>query len=426
MPIIENFPIIHPGNGDVKYRIVLFQGGLGDQSIDGRTYFSETVRKIISRSTDDYSPKIINNYLDSSTEFIDMSDFYVSNKCFRDDNKKRLFDLKISNIYNLAKDNPSKTLLVRTFLNMIYDSNIYYDSIENQKTKLIYIIDALKQYENVEIFLVGHSQGGLVNLEAAIERNEDIDRMISISTPYAPVDYAYFYSMSLIGNELLEYGKYLLAIENNAVLLTKKRQCVEVLASADYYTNLKNKWNALSPRPKLTVITGTAGRICEAAVPNSYTPEECEGAAFDGLVMLTDQKDISYATKINLVDTNVPCYDVWNKAWLNCVTSTNCADTCSGNCTLETHSITKLFFDYLGAAVEELISVERWSEEEFNVFTNNPLFRVIQEGLNSNINFNCPDGYEDYYRIALNPYNHKHIMYNDETIELLFNLLTAY
>ena len=201
---------------------------------------------------------------------------------------------------------------------------------------------------------------------------------------------------------------------------------MEVLASANYYTNLKNKWNALSPRPTLTVITGTAGRICEAVVPNSYTPEECEGAAFDGLVMLTDQKDISYATKINLVDTNVPCYDVWNKAWLNCVTSSNCANICSGNCSLETHSIAKLLLDYLKATVEELLSFEICSQEKFDIFVNNPLTKAIEAGLRSNDDFNCPSGYENYYRIASSPYNHYHIMYNDETIELLFNLLTAY
>ena len=454
MAIIPNpqFPITPPiAEETEKYRIALFQGGLGDLLDHRRSDLYDTVKKIIRYSRKDTSPYIFDNNDFDLLGLINMSHFDTETMTFEDGKDtyyvyndegtysvskqmthKDYFETQIRSIYEKAKSNPTKTFLVRTYLNRSFATKSIYDSIENQKKKLIYIIDAFMQYADVEIYLVGHSQGGLVNMEAAIERSNDVARLISISTPYASVDYANFYYFYLLVNELINNAKYIL-FKEGAYALPDFRLCVEKLASSEYFDGLKQRWNNLDSHPKLTVITGTAGRICSTASSGelfSYSPEQCESEAFDGIVKLRDQKDITYANFINLIDKSIPCYEVWENAAKGCVTSTNCTGLCTGACSLDTLSIGELVFETIKSKIENLLGDEDALIEvqgKFKEFAEIPIINTIYAGIEpENPNYQCREGYEDYYRVASSQYNHSHIRYTDELIELLFDLLTEY
>lgn len=94
------------------------------------------------------------------------------------------FETLIGKIVQEAKANAGKTILVATHLGQIFNTKCNLDSIENQAKKLIYIVDEFSKYAGVSLSLVGHSQGGLVNLETGIARCDKIKNLISISTPY--------------------------------------------------------------------------------------------------------------------------------------------------------------------------------------------------------------------------------------------------
>lgn len=235
-----------------KYKIVLFQGGLQDDG-DG---FKKTLELLEKSSSDclKYKTKI------------DMSDFNAPLNCFfgkfgeyYSKSTQALIDFKIliADIVAFSKENKGKSILVSTFLNKAFKSEYNLDSIENQKIKLNFIIDELKRYDNVEISLVGHSQGGLVNLECAIERNLKINRVISISTPYAPV---YLGEKLIFLDFFMKLGgasAYKIFC-NDQEEMDRYKTCTETLCSKTYFDNLKSKWNNLEIRPKLFVITSAA------------------------------------------------------------------------------------------------------------------------------------------------------------------------
>lgn len=415
-------PNIHDGGKPCYPRIVLFQNGLGVNLSNG---FAQTIKNIINYSKKDASPLIIDNTSEYLTNSINMSAFNPENGAFATTGDQNLFNSKISRIYELANNNLGKAILVETYLANIFGTSIGYDSIENQKIRLIKIIDALHAKGNVEIFLVGHSQGGLVNLEAAIDRGSKITRMISICTPYAPVDFARVY--------------YFLLMVLSPVLSADKdreyKKRVEALASEEYYTQLKRKWASLSPKPALTVITGAAGTFS-----STTDSDKCEENAFDILVKVDEQKNIDYASFINLIDKGSPCYDIWKNSSLGCVNSTTCSGKCNSSCKLEKVGVVETFIDLIKSVVEaskaykslvDDISDEK-DENEINatihnyLYDNFPIYKAIYLGMANGDISDCPSGYEQYYRIAACQYNHDHIRYNDETTKALFNQLTVY
>lgn len=401
-------PIIHDGGKPCYPRIVLFQNGLGTTLGDG---FNQTIKNIINYSKKDAAPLIIDNTSESLTININMSNFNPTSGAFATTADQNLFNSKISRIYELANANLGKSLLVETYLADIFGTSIEYDSIENQKVKLIKIIDALHAKGNVEIFLVGHSQGGLVNLEAAIDRNSKISRMISISTPYAPVDFArVFYLLLMVLSPLLS-SKQEIEYKNR----------VEALASEEYYNQLKTKWTNLSSKPTLTVITGAAGTFS-----SEEDPDKCEENAFDGLVKVDEQKSINYASFINFIDEESPCYDEWRVRALGGINSYTCDGKCNSSCKLEKVGVVEAAVDAVKPFIDEYIeSLHSGSTPDLS-YKNSPIYKAIELGLNNDSISNCPAGYEKYYRIAAYKYNHGHIRYNDKTTKALFDQITAY
>ncbi len=196
----------------------------------------------------------------SSTNFIkyntviDMSWFNTKENCFygkndgyytKSDKAQLNFQTLIANIVTFAKQNEGKTIMVSTNLNRGFKTNYNLDSIHNQKIKLIYIIDEIKKYPNIELNLVGHSQGGLINLEAAIDRNTKINKIISISTPYSPV---YLGEKLIFLDFFFKLGgqsAYLLFLDTPEEVEAYKTS-VKTLCSSEYFSNLKSRWNDLS------------------------------------------------------------------------------------------------------------------------------------------------------------------------------------
>lgn len=184
-----------------------------------------------------------------------MSDFSVTNKqfvgvssgsLFPSSKALEAFNLKIAEVVNLANSNTNTTIMVKTKLDFRPDSVanekiVYksYESIDNQSIKLIKIIESIKQLDSsIEIILVGHSQGGLVNLKTATEIPNKIKSIVSISTPYSPVTTAY----------LLRAVEFVANIFNTSVYpyfsagdYEEYEKRVKTLSDSKYLTDSKTK-----------------------------------------------------------------------------------------------------------------------------------------------------------------------------------------
>lgn len=397
------------------YRIALFQGGLNDNGYG----FNDTIDNL-----DKASSKVIN-----SNEKIDMRHFNPVNCSFYRTNvdgyyskstiAQNDFETQITRIIELAKQHVGKTIMVSTFLNrgFIKDNNL--DSVENQKIKLCYIVDEFKKYDNVEIILVGHSQGGVVNLETAIERSAQISRLISISTPYAPVCLANTlvfinFVASLGGIEV--YNIFAQNKEN----IPAYKACVEKMSSSAYFDDLKARWDALTTRPKLTAITGVAGhlfRVVPGYAGNGVmNPSTLYKEPFDGLVTIGEQKAISHAEFIDLVNDRIPCYAEKTYTEPICAVQQGFVRTCDHNCPLESIS--------LSGTIMEAIRTYVASAQSGVQLSSFPAMMAINAGLAKDES-SCPVGYENFYMIFSNAYNHDQIRYNCVTTGHLLVLLTT-
>ena len=310
--------------------------------------------------------------------------------------------------------------MVGTYLNRGFKSNHNLDSIESQKNKLIFIIDEIKKYSSVELSLVGHSQGGLVNLEATIERSFSIKRVISISTPYAPV---YLGEKLIFLDFFFQIGgesAYNLFC-NDSKNIPAYKASVEKLCSSSYYSDLKNRWNNLSIKPPLTVITGTAGHLSiyipGISNPNYYNPDTLNKYPFDCLVRFYEQTNIQNARFIHLVDKNIPCYEEKGFAKATCYYQHGIYMSCKKTCNLSSISFTGTVIDALFDLISNAIN-----GRNIHDFANYKVAVAIYAGLYRRPQ-NVPAGYMDYYNIFSNDYNHNYIRYNHETISHLLALL---
>ena len=388
-----------------KYRIVLFQDGLGDQG-----GFDDT-RELMKESNSvflKYSPRI-----DMSDYNPDDCHFYgnVDGIYTRSEEAENSFKNNISKLVQCAKEHPNCTILVSTYLCHGFSSIHNLDSIKNQRIKLIRIIDEIKKSSEIELDLIGHSQGGLVNLEAAIERNKNISKVVSISTPYAPV---YLGKKLIFLNfvcSIKRQSAYEIFCENRE-LCDIYGQRVETLCSSEYYSDLKKKWNALLIRPSLTVITGTSGHLYKC-VYDTYTKEP-----FDGLVRFSEQTAIENANFIHLASRDVPCYTDKSYAKSICFYLKGIHQTCTKQCTLGAINFTEAAIDTLFDLIDDAID-----NGDIDNFENYDVVKAVIAGLNNYDINGIPSNYRRYYKIYADAYNHKNIRYNSETIGYLMALL---
>ena len=423
MPIIDNFP---DRIQDTTCRIALFQGGLYDNG--------QSLQRTINTLYNNNTSKFI-----KVDEVFNMRYFNPITMTFGSDNSSANFgeflsqsdfDERIDNIVNTARfvANEGKITLIRTCLNYVYNTDIAFDSIENQKNKLKYIINAFKKYDNVEIYLVGQSQGGLVNLETGIDLYYKVDKIISISTPYAPV-----YLASILSN-----FDFLVSLFAEKGAENYYKECVNTLSSQEYFTNLKNRWNSLTSRPELTAIVGTGCRIryingesiLDSFAAGTFETFETEG--FDGLVRVSEQCDINHASFVHLIKNTVPCYAECQYANTYCFSADNNEKLCDSSCELVTLHLFDFFSKLLESIFESINSAV--ADGEVNpdgtpkIHWEIPLLDMFSRIGKAGVylpedDFEEEVQYRDYEIVYKSPYNHGFIRYCPETISSLELLL---
>lgn len=409
-----------------KYKIMLFQGGLGD----GGTGFKNTIELLHKN----YSSRTI-----IINDAIDMKNFNVNNNSFyglgadgylsKSNSDMTKFNQIISDIVSTAKRNANKVLLTRTALDLSISkinngelSYLSFDSILNQAKKLKFIVESIKNCdEEVEVILVGHSQGGLVNLEVATQIPTLINDMISISTPYGPVNLAkklinVNVLTKIFGTDLYE------VIQDKPGTAKKYKECVEILAKSDYFDDVKGRWNKLSNRPNLTVISSVSGHLFKV-IPGYcdyngvYIPNSIYKYPFDGLVSIGEQTDIENAKIVGITDRSLECYNSKQFMCGNCYYQYGTYKTCYKNCCLPSFNLESALLVTGLQVLEDLI--DSWIHNDKMEFelTNYPIINDIINGIYDEA-IEDPNNAQ-YYNVYKSNYSHGNVIKCNETISYI-------
>lgn len=402
-----------------RKKIALFVGGLGS---DGN-FFNQTIQKLNSKA-----PTLTKVY----REIIDMSDFSVTNKqfvgvssgsLFPSSKALEAFNLKIAEVVNLANSNTNTTIMVKTKLDFRPDSVangkiVYksYESIDNQSIKLIKIIESIKQLDSsIEIILVGHSQGGLVNLKTATEIPNKIKNIVSISTPYSPVTTAYLLrTVEFVAN--IFYTSVYPYFSAGDYEEYEKR--VKTLSDSKYLTDLKTKWNKLSKRPSLTVIAGISAHLMTSQYFTIFfVPFEINHRyPFDGLVMGREQVDIDHCDLHVLHNPEVECYEKSDGFTHSCCSQFGLINNHNCKCALPCLDISSAILKSGLSSLESMIKQGEVKLEEL------PVIKALIEGINGEACSN--ENYRQYYEVIGGNYSHKNIVIQNDTIGLILGVFT--
>lgn len=404
-----------------KYTIALFQGGLGDHG-EG---FDQTMTILKNKSS---SIIKINEAIQMNNFDVEKQQFYNYDKdgyLKKSTSSLTNFANTIASIAEKAKENENKVVLVKTSLDQnivgfdsIKKSNKYlgFDSIENQSKKLIYIINAFKNLDaNIRIILVGHSQGGLVNLETACTIPNQIYRLISIATPYSAVGLAQ--DLCFIAALVNIVNVNLYEIMNTEEDAKRYEDRVNILADNNYYNDLKNRWNNLSNRPGLVVIAGVSGKlrfVSGAGSPGkviSYRP-------FDGLVAIDEQLNIENCMKYTLTNKDIACYDKGDYKKHVCTMKSIFDFGCNGPCSLSMFILFDALVNVGLSAIWKYVTKDP-SLKEIDSY---PIIKEIFNGVSRSGNED--PSLKNYYDVYANDYSHMYIRYCEETISILYNWLT--
>lgn len=411
--------------------IVLFQGGLGDTGWG----FLETIEKLASKSS-----KMINSNI-----FIDMKSFDIKDNEFyglnssgyltKQSSLAMKFNENIAKIVSLSNNNFFKAILVRTSLSESIDyiekgklNYLGFDSVKDQATKLEYVIKAIKAIDSsIRIILVGHSQGGLVNLEVATRIPQYIHKMVSISTPYSPVSMAKkLINLNCLAS-IFKTNIYQM-LESNPKLATKYQERVEDLGTNKLYNEIKSKWENLSYRPQLIVIAGVSG-LLTTLIPGTidpYTgfqgPDTYIKYPFDGLVSISEQQAINHATILGFSDKNLGCYN--DKGFMEspCYYQSGFYLSCKKTCCLSSFdlnlSLLKIGIQALGDLISSWV---KGTEFKFNL-DDYDIIKDIYNGVNGDPISN-PNN-KNFYNVYKSEYSHQNLRYCDETIANLITVCT--
>ena len=418
-----------------KKTVVLFTPGLGA----GGSFFNPTINNLSERPT-----KVV-----AYSDVIDMKDFQVSKNRFvkvdakgylvNDKDTLDTFTKQISAICTMANNNPNKSVLVRVDLKTFpsfSSGNITHeewDSVSNQASKLAFIVKAIKTNDSsINVILVGHSQGGLVNLETATRIPDKIKRLISISTPYREVLAADLLTIVLAAarymeskasedegeeNDLIKFAKTFM----NDILNVNCQNRVSDLASEPFFSALHAKWNALSTRPPLTVITGTSGHLVTFDLGVIRTKQ-----SFDGLVRTSEQKGVEHAKFINLADISIPCHV--KKTYTNDTCHDSLLSPCNYLCPLPNFGLGDILTKSTFMAFVKSIR-----DNDMNNFANNfgeeaqKIYTAIEIGLGwcEDENAAVDPLYKNYHDIYASDYSHLFLPECDDTIGILLSEFDA-
>ena len=283
--------------------LVIYQSGLGGTQYD----FYKTIEKLVSSNPFRHKAFVVNDNLEDS--YLDAGDMWQGESLLSRPSNTSNLRTKLDRLVDYCFRYPHHHVHVRTSLG----GTKGFDSIEKQTACLRSIIEYLENKRDFDrkIVLVGHSQGGLVNLETAILRPESIDKIISLSTPYNPVDIGKDVMTIFHLGELFKYdvnGKIRNELNVTAEEAQKFRNRIETLSSSSYFSDLKNRWANCAHKPKLYVISGTSGRLAHtyyAYTSDGYAMPVTIKKSFDGLVTTQEQHDISYNGYQPLVDLDI-------------------------------------------------------------------------------------------------------------------------
>lgn len=259
----------------------------------------------------------------------------------------------------------------------------------------------------------------MVNLEVATQIPTLISKMISISTPYSPVNLAQKLInvnalAKIFGTDLYE------AIKEDKELAKKYKQRVDTLGTSDYFNDVKSRWNKLSNRPSLTVISSVSGHLFKVipgfSDPYSgvYNPDSIYKYPFDGLVSIDEQTNIEHATKIGLTDRALKCYNSKQYMKRNCYYQCGSYMTCKRSCCLPSFNLESAVlitgFQALGDLVDSWIDGKKF---DFKL-ENYPILKDIVNG-SSNQPISDPNNAQ-YYNVYKSNYSHGNVIRCDETI----------
>lgn len=183
-------------------------------------------------------------------------------------------ELKVENLesqINISKfEQDYKYFMVRT----VFSSNI--GRVADQVKELHKIIDALRTITGItHFYLIGHSKGGLVNMKYSITYPGEVEKLISIGTPYNPNFWGFlqariddiFAVPAVI--EALHLDGVLAAVHGAIYGLLNDFLCDEDLGSIVFYEQLKKGWKNLPKSSKPIVYAIGASQIGLNKNPNS-------------------------------------------------------------------------------------------------------------------------------------------------------------
>lgn len=233
-----------------------------------------------------------------STLFSDV--FYLDNFIkykdqFKEETSKAKFKTSFDKLNKLIIESKFNTVHVVTSL--IGPKGV--DDLFLGTQKLIYLIKNIKEIMDVDVILVGHSQGGLLNLIVATSIPTLIKDMISIVTPYRE---SFFGGLVKLGINLSKVLFY----KNPLRLLTKKGRYneedikkmevgIRLLSNRQIYSKYRHLWANLKNKPHLYVVSSLAGLI-------KYSNSK---VYFDGILTLKEQNDIDAYQRIILLDPSI-------------------------------------------------------------------------------------------------------------------------
>ena len=325
------------------------------------------------------------------------------------------FNSNMELLNNLCSSNQDKTIHLKVELARGVSFNDLFDSFKNQVKKLIFLIEEIKyRIKDINIFLIGHSQGGLVNLSVASKIPLLIKEVISISTPYKDVLMAKNLLVMDLGLKLFSKGVF---FEKDLAGTIRFQKAVGLLGSKLFFFFLKRKWYKTKHKPKLHVICGTSAIYLTTSVAvvktnthNKFFKKKLipiyNKYPYDGLVLTSEQNAIKCQNIHNFIDPNIPC--IGQKSFLNKKCS-NSLSACNDICSLpKMHGVNTTI---------ELAKDVFKGKDIYSL----DLIKSMYEGVDQKPLTNLK--YENYYNIFNNNYSHANIPHSDDVVALIHKIL---
>lgn len=179
-------------------------------------------------------------------------------------------------------------------------------TIELQVSRLMYCIRYLKRdlKTRARIVLIGHSQGGVVNLLTAVRSKGMVDQIISINSPYSevqPVKDAFTMIRLLhLGDEA--FRNYFRQIIRGKITDKQTKNLIEnakVYLTPNYLERLKKNFYKTKDRPRLSLVVSTCGVYNDSLLGWRRS--------YDGFIPVSSQMDVKYDDVTFLREHVLPC-----------------------------------------------------------------------------------------------------------------------